>query len=103
MDSPAHQLWRINSEYQKRLQQARTYLTLLEDLALICGADAQALNTLHHVRVQIDALADEHRHWRYQYYYDSPDTRRMIQTLQRHRPGPRQLQRYAPASRPHPG
>ena len=80
MDSPVHQLWHINAEYQRRLQQTRTYLTLLEDLALIRGADARALNTLHRVRVQIDTLADEHRHWRYQYYYDSPDTRRIIQT-----------------------
>jgi hypothetical protein len=79
MDSRADQLWHLNCEYQKRLQQAKTYLTLLEQLTLSRGGDAQSLNMLHRVRVDIEILADEHRHWRYQYYYESVDTRRMVQ------------------------
>lgn len=80
MDNPADQLWRINYEYQRRLQQTRTYLTLLEQLALSRGADAQALNMLHRVRMDVEILAEEHRNWRYQYYYESLDTRRMVHT-----------------------
>jgi len=80
MDNPADQLWRINCEYQRRLQQTRTYLTLLEQLALSRGADAQALNMLHQVRMDVEVLAEEHRNWRYQYYYESLDTRRMVHT-----------------------
>lgn len=78
MDSLADQLWRINCEYQKRLQQARTYLTLLEQLTLSRGGDAQSLNMLHRVRVDVEIMADEHRAWRYQYYYESLETRRMV-------------------------
>jgi hypothetical protein len=80
MDTSATQLWRINYEYQRRLQQAQTYLNLLEQLVLSRGAEAQALNALRRVRLQVESLAEEHRDWRYQFYYQSPVTRRMVKS-----------------------
>jgi hypothetical protein len=80
MDSAANHLWRINCEYEKRFQRAKTYLSLLEQLVLVRGAEAQALNMLRRVRIQIEALAEEHRDWRYAFYYESPETRRMVQS-----------------------
>jgi hypothetical protein len=80
MTAPADLLWRINNEYQKRLKQAKTFLGLLEQLVRMQGDDGQTLTTLRHALEQIDHLADEHRDWRYQYYYESLDTRRMVQS-----------------------
>ena len=82
MASPTELLWRINSEYLKRLQQAETYLNLLEQLVLMQGGSdqVQTLAALHHALEQVEALKEEHRRWRYQYYYESLDTRRMVQS-----------------------
>ncbi len=81
MTTPSDLLWRTNNEYQKRLKQAKTYLSLLEQLVIMQGRDAHTLNALHHALDQIDTLNNEHRDWRYRYYYESLETRRMVQSI----------------------
>lgn len=80
MNAPAELLWRANNEYRKRLTQAATCLYLLEQqvLALDKANQARTLAALRHTLEEVDALAEEHRAWRYRYYYESPDTRRMV-------------------------
>ncbi|MBZ0303539.1 MAG: hypothetical protein K8J31_27620 [Anaerolineae bacterium] len=73
-------LWRINNEYQKRLKQTQTYLGLLEQLTLVQGGDGSTLAALRMALEQIEVLYQEHREWRYRYYYESADTHRMVQS-----------------------
>lgn len=80
MTSAADLLWRVNNEYQKRLQQTRTYLGLLEQLMLMQHADGGTLAVLRSALNQVDVLLQEHRAWRHHYYYESLDTRRMVQS-----------------------
>ncbi|GIL14406.1 MAG: hypothetical protein BroJett038_31260 [Chloroflexota bacterium] len=74
-------LWRVNNEYRKRLSQAQTLLNLLEQLLLMQDDASQehALAVLNYAREQIEAMTEEHRQWRYTYYYDSAETKRMVQ------------------------
>ncbi len=80
MDTYADVLWRLNNEYRKRLAQAQTYLELLGNLiAVNCGEKAaETLDKLSHAQTQVRALVDEHRDWRYSFYYESPETKRMV-------------------------
>ncbi len=82
MSNPTDLLWRVNNEYQKRLTQVVTYLNLLEQLVLIQDEDDQlrTLAALQYALEQVQTLAQEHRAWRYKYYYESSDTKRMVQT-----------------------
>lgn len=82
MPPPADLLWRVNNEYRKRLSQLATYLSLLEQLVLTRNQDgpAQIIALLHFMQDQVDALVEEHRQWRHRYYYESLDTRRMVQS-----------------------
>lgn len=76
-----HILWSVNNEYRKRLSQAQTLLNLLEQV-LLMQRDARQEHTLAalaYVREQIDIMTEEHRRWRHQFYYESLDTRRMVQ------------------------
>ncbi|NWG16127.1 MAG: hypothetical protein HXY41_05785 [Chloroflexi bacterium] len=80
--SAANQLlWRVNNEYRKRLSQAQTLLNLLEQLLLMQNDPNQehALAVLNYAREQIEAMTEEHRQWRYSYYYESVETKRMVQ------------------------
>lgn len=80
MNAPADALWRANNEYRRRLAQATTCLNLLEQLVLqdsLCPA--HTLATLRHALEEIEAMTAEHRDWRRRYYYQSADTRRMVQ------------------------
>jgi len=81
MPNPADLLWRVNNEYQKRLTQVVTYLNLLEQLVLMQDGDEQlrTLAALQYAVEQVELLAQEHRSWRYKYYYESVDTKRMVQ------------------------
>lgn len=81
MISPADVLWRFNNEYQKRLKQAANTLNLLEQLVLVQGreGDQHTLVTLHQVLEQVRTLKQEHRDWRYRYYYESLESKRMVQ------------------------
>jgi hypothetical protein len=81
MSNPADLLWRVNSEYQKRLTQVVTYLNLLEQIVLMQDGDNQmrTLAALQYALEQVEVLAQEHRTWRYKYYYESADSKRMVQ------------------------
>ncbi len=80
-DTPADVLWRLNNEYRKRLSHAQTYLDLLEQLLLIQAADDifETLEVLQQIRQELVILTEEHRDWRHHFYYDSLETRRMVQ------------------------
>jgi hypothetical protein len=75
-------LWRLNQEYVNRLARARTYLDLLEKLIYERSGESeeQILSALEFTRVHLNSLNEEHREWRYTFFYDSPETRRMVQS-----------------------
>lgn len=79
LDTRADVLWRINNEYRKRLTQAQTFLDLLEQMILSHSGDGHTLEALRYTRDQVTSLTSEHRDWRYRYYYDSPQSKRMVQ------------------------
>lgn len=81
MRAAAHVLWRINNEYRKRLSQAQTLLNLLEQVLLMQRDSRQehTLAALAYLREQVDIITEEHRRWRHHYYYESLDTKRMVQ------------------------
>lgn len=81
MDTRSDVLWRVNNEYRKRLSQAQTYLDLLEQIVLANGdaSQYQLVELLRYVRDQVNQLIEEHRNWRYLFYYESPETKRMVQ------------------------
>lgn len=82
MDSTAELLWRLNNEYRKRLSKVETYLSLLAQLLLTREpvGQAQALELLRYLQEQISTLQDEHRGWRYTYFYESGSNKRMVQS-----------------------
>jgi len=82
MANPADVLWRVNNEYRGRLSQVMMYLNLLEQLVLMQEGDEQlrTLAALRYVLEELEALNEEHRVWRHQYFYESVDTKRMVQS-----------------------
>ena len=80
MTRPTDLLWRTNNEYRKRLEQAKTYFNLLEQLVLMQNADEHLMVALQQALMQVDQMIAEHRQWRYRYYYASTSTQRMVQT-----------------------
>lgn len=82
MDSAADLLWRMNNEYRKRLSKVETYLSLLAQLMLVRDqvGQAAAFEILRHLQEQIAALQEEHRGWRYRYFYESGSDKRMVQS-----------------------
>lgn len=81
MRAATHVLWRINNEYRKRLSQAQTLLNLLEQVLVMQRdyREEHTLAALAYVRDQLEVIAEEHRLWRHHFYYESLDTRRMVQ------------------------
>ncbi|MBZ0280027.1 MAG: hypothetical protein K8L97_04755 [Anaerolineae bacterium] len=79
MLAQADLLWRINNEYRKRLTQAQTFLDLLEQVMLAHSGDVDTLAPLRYAREMLNALTEEHRAWRYRFYYESPESKRMVQ------------------------
>jgi ribosomal 50S subunit-associated protein YjgA (DUF615 family) len=82
MGTATDTLWRLNNEYRRRLSQARTYLNLLEQLVMVQD-DTDTLRTLTALRYaveQVEMMEQEARRWRHKYYYESPQTKRMVQT-----------------------
>jgi len=82
----ADRLWRVNSEYLKRLSQVQKYLILLEQLyvqVVESGTGHEStvytLEAFNYILQQMDYVSQEHRVWRYTYYYQSSDTKRMVQ------------------------
>jgi hypothetical protein len=81
MQGAADLLWRVNNEYRKRLAQARTFLDLLEQMILINDGSSphDTLASLRYAREQLQSIEDDHRAWRHRYYYESLDSKRMVQ------------------------
>lgn len=75
-------LWMVNNEYRKRLAQAETYLGLLEQLLPIQHGAAQddVQEVLRYARQEIQALTEDHRNWRRMYYYESDESKKVVQT-----------------------
>lgn len=81
MSEDAHLLWRANNEYRLRLTKALNSVELLTQL-LRTRADAQLepyMGLLGDAHITLAALANEHRDWRYRYFYDSGSDKRMVQ------------------------
>lgn len=75
----AETLWRLNQEYGNRLAKARTYFELLEKLIIErSGDDGNLLGILHYIGGHLNDLKEEHRRWRYTYFYEDPDSKRMV-------------------------
>ncbi len=75
-------LWNLNNEYRHRLSKARKYLDLLEQLLLARHGDTETLvlETLRYAQAQVSALGEEHRGWRYAYFYETAEQKRMVQS-----------------------
>lgn len=83
MQSTAEFLWRLNRNYVNRLLRARNTLGLLEHvLRTRANADVQGtlLPTVQDARNALNTLSDAHRDWCYTYFYESAETKRMVQT-----------------------
>ncbi len=83
MLASAETLWRSNQEYVNRLLRARNYLDLLEQLVIERGSareQDELLPALQYTGAHLNSLSEEHRGWCYAYFYDSPDTKRIVQT-----------------------
>jgi hypothetical protein len=72
-------LWQLNGEYRKRLTLAYNTLALLEGHLRQLNADSSACETLRWAAEQINTAEQEHRQWRHTYYYESPESKRMVQ------------------------
>jgi hypothetical protein len=83
MSPSADVLWRLNNEYRKRLAQAQTYLDLLEQLVLMQNGERQThtLAALRYSRDCVEAMTEAHRQWRQRYYYESDESKRMVQEV----------------------
>lgn len=85
MSVASESLWWLNNTYHAHLAHAEHCLGLLESLL---GQRAQSgddlvdtlLPLLHHLRQQLLWLAQEHRNWRYHYYYQPQSHKRMVAT-----------------------
>lgn len=76
-------LWHMNNEYRKRLSKVERYIELLEPLvaarASVSDGDLMTiLKSLRIVQQQLTILNEEHRGWRYTYFYDPNDNKRMV-------------------------
>ena len=76
----AQSLWRLNHEYNQRLSRARNYVALLERLVIARNLDEQPqlMAALGYIRDQLDTIHEQHRDWRYHYFYNSPENKRMV-------------------------
>lgn len=79
MTALADLLWRVNNEYRKRLTQGQTFLALLEQMLHAQDSDPLLLDALGSAHEQMNTLAAEHRDWRYRYYYEDADSKRLVQ------------------------
>lgn len=83
MFASAEFLWRVNQEYVNRLARARNYLDLLEQLMMERGSDemrGRFVPTLRFTRLHLESLSEEHRDWCYTYFYESPESKRVVHT-----------------------
>ncbi len=83
MTASAEFLWRLNRSYVNRLVRARNTLGLLEHVVLTRAtpdAQAQLLPTVQFTRAYLARLAEAHHDWCYAYFYESAETKRMVQS-----------------------
>ncbi|MBL8132721.1 MAG: hypothetical protein JNL42_12750 [Anaerolineae bacterium] len=81
MFAPVEMLWWLSQEYGQRLARANRYLELLERLLterIPPQSSDSLLHSLAESRGFLETLHDEYRDWRYSYFYQTPDTRRMV-------------------------
>lgn len=79
----AETLWRLNQEYGNRLAKARTYYELLDQLVTERGGiadDERLMAVLQYMGAHLNGLKEEYRGWRYTYFYETADTKRMVQS-----------------------
>ncbi|MCL4247339.1 MAG: hypothetical protein KJ065_04215 [Anaerolineae bacterium] len=81
MSEDAQLLWRINNEYRLRLSRAQNSVELLLQLLLTRadGSVQDAADVLYMTQQHLQNLAQEHRDWRYRFFYVSSSDRRMVQ------------------------
>lgn len=82
MSAHADMLWWFSHEYGQCLAKASSYLELLEQLLLERGSEAtqaELLNPLHEAWTYLGALREDFRTWRYGYFYETADSKRMVQ------------------------
>ena len=75
-------LWRVNHEYRNRLSQVMVYVDLLDQMLFTQRqsnvGEMQAI--LRHVLDEVAYMKEEHRRWRYQFYYESAETKKMVRS-----------------------
>ena len=94
MIETADVLWQLNNEYTQRLGRARTALEwvgqlLGERVGYLLHDDApqnadkraadQLFAVLQYCQERMRAIGQEHRDWRYKFFYESPDSKRIVQ------------------------
>jgi hypothetical protein len=78
-------LWRLNQEYAQRLTHARNCVSLLADLLAVrdettSTAYSYALQiALERLNATLTSCYEDHRAWRYRYFYESVEEKRMKQ------------------------
>lgn len=77
--TPTESLWRMNQEYVLGLSRARSQVALLIRLLEARTAAPFVVEALRWLHSQLDRLYEEHRAWRYGYFYDTEEARRMVQ------------------------
>ncbi len=82
MSSSAVLLWQLNHNYVNRLARARSYFDLLEPLLDKYRAKVQdsLLSAMPVIHARLTFLSAEHRGWCYAFFYESPESKRMVQT-----------------------
>lgn len=93
MIETAELLWQLNNEYTQRLNRARAALELVgrlldERVGGLLADDApdsedkraadQLFAVLQYSNERMKLMNSEHRDWRYRYYYESPDSKRIV-------------------------
>jgi hypothetical protein len=81
MIASSERLWWLNNAYRKHLTEAEKCLGLLETLLTTRSPGDEntvLLHTLQTLRQQLMRLTEDHRVWRYTYYYQSPFHKRMV-------------------------
>jgi len=81
MDRSAGVLWQLNQAYVHRLARAHVYAGLLEAIAIErdgrpAGGAGPALSA---ARAALASMLEDHRHWRHQFLYTSPVSKRVVQ------------------------
>ncbi len=82
MSPSAEFLWQLNHNYVTRLARAHSNFDLLERLLLQRRVSLREplLSVLQLTHARLAFLSEEHRGWCYDYFYESSESKRMVQT-----------------------